>query len=1202
MSRTPADVRHFRECLSAFFSVWETEFQRAFDGFYVYQTGVFMQSCPNSPTAAFFRWLFLEDVKGVLCAFYRQTRTVYLTPISEKKVASFQAFEGATEDQIRTIVSPIGAGSPPAGMLTMFGENLNGCSRLGAFYRDLDAIVSQKNNLLDQHKKMLDAANFSGPDSFAPPEVMSAFCERLLAVGTQRSSALFRDAAKLAVAHYSRLAGLLDKYLQTKKALNGDRPRPVQFDAIESAAAQDAHTAPGMLKEADRLETVSKAGGKRQIKRFTDAQLHALLGNSSGPAEYALAQTDSEDILSAEGGIGSAIQVSLQASQFNLNLSGEAAASGAQGSRILAIAARACAHSQGMAASVGRMIVCANNEVAAEVEDALNRVRQVHERSLFEVRSGRTLDELARSVQAHRQASREQCAEAHEAGTISFTIEYYNADMGGVAGALGGRGLTIDGKGVAEVFQGGKIGASEASRGLRIIPGSSDVVLQEQTPILIRTIARVVLEARQLSFDVFYEDSLLPLADKVPTSSFEENPRQIIPVTVTHPDHLRASPKPQLRDFYWIQRIAGQPDVVELPTEDEAPRAQGDASEDSSSGSQSSSESEENEEDVVAQIRKRRAEQRAKMQNLEEHQRELGRQLQQRLVERFRGGRQKFRKDADATPIPRSYESVEEYPESLPTDETGVVIMRKSKQIFLFIAGHAVPFHPAMVHSVKQAGVVGDKARIRIQFVAPGVVTGKKREEYDQLDLYQDSFFIKEVVLECRESTADQVVQELSQSLVDARAANSRPENHIRGELDIDNRMDPDFRSFLMAREEFHVLPTTHISYMDLSRDRITQPLHMKPQLVKSKTPEGGSLQIHENGLRYVLRTAGGSVIFDIPYKTIKCLYYDKLRGTSNNAYIYVTFRLLTTPKSLISNYSKLSNTVSSTLDEAMLNKPQEGFLFYACFETGMSLAVYSTERDEIEQEKLFAKHMKMANKYITTFMDKLQDTKHDYEKAMSLERDTLFKVSTRARDSVVFEGSVSGNQTFYVYKNGSICSLSTRIQFAVFLADVDLVVFENVHLRMRVPFHLTFIFKDLRMPHKTINSVGFSSMSDLQEYFDSKDIKYYVTSLTMKWPDLYARAFKDASTYSDFLEEGGWAGVFEEDDDEDSSETSEEGSAFVVSESAASDSESEDEESSEFVASEEDEGDRDSKYDSQIYDFSKEESESEEQRRRRRR
>ncbi|EDQ90301.1 uncharacterized protein MONBRDRAFT_24617 [Monosiga brevicollis MX1] len=142
---------------------------------------------------------------------------------------------------------------------------------------------------------------------------------------------------------------------------------------------------------------------------------------------------------------------------------------------------------------------------------------------------------------------------------------------------------------------------------------------------------------------------------------------------------------------------------------------------------------------------------------------------------------------------------------------------------------------------------------------------------------------------------------------------------------------------------------------------------------------------------------------------------------------------------------------------------------------------------------------------------------------------------------------------------------------FVLVLADVERVHFERVSFRTR-NFDIVFIFKDYKRPVHHVGAIPNKHLEMIKQWLDSCEFRYTQGPLTLQWKMI----MKEITTKpQEFLDNGGWSFLDEDDPDQSGEDSEDQESEFEVSEDELDEAEESTEE--EFDDSELELGDEES-------------------------
>lgn len=1160
------NVTMYHDAVHHIFRRWDAYTGPQADNLWLYQTSDFMTASPSSATASLLRLLTGSDTKGVPILFMKKQRTVLFLPINERAQKMLSSFTGKSSENIETEVMLMGKGKPPPGLDRAI-ERLKASKThtLGIMAADISIIENSGNKLMEELRTQV--GNISG---FSMDIDMTELALDILSSIPSVYYNSLRAASQDALSCYGKVYNALEKIFGGGRCL--DSQRKTMLDSVINLACG------GSVEISQKLSVDS---GTRYVQ-LVEQQLLALNKTSKLSGSISLVSTATKNTLDDK--LSATLRKAIHASALGHGIVNElqiVSASGPDAGKLALTNVICTITRNGMTGAVARTVACAHISVADIVQSAFEAVERAHRESLDLLRENTSLSGLAEQLLSARAnfTSTFACKRTN----ISISLAFDTHELGGVCGALTGAGVTTRNQALEALSSSGLaplcLGQDSLSK------KTAEVVITGSTPLFLITAAHVTIADKGISFDILYGDTVLL------TLSHSGDTQHIL----TGPDNMRNSTTACLRGFFMLTKSDEMRADSQVRTNTQHSE--------SSESDESSDEHANNIRDRNIEERRNMRQQRANRQKaLNESQALLGAALKERIEERFRTGRQRFRKEGTPHKLDEAFSSVNDYPPAIGGDDSIIYKMTTSDSLFIMINNRPIPIHPNMIHSIKIAGTnEAGITLIRMQLAAPGVVTGKARENYPHLELHaENNVFLKEILFECTANKAERIVEELTNHLTAFRQKKQNDSNKnvsVQVDMDIDNVMGAAVKNAILESEKLSLFDTKNPRYFCLSGSNLNQPLQIRPNIERQRSKEGGGLHVHENCLLYTYGNPSRLIKIRLLYKQIKTCIFEKLRDSSHIAILYFMFRVPTSIKQLITDLPK------GEYDEAVLIKPQNGITFLCNFETGVRLSSGikpKTDREEVEHERAAAQNMRKANKIYDQFLSHMNDALRAYEEKNPIYAGHLFKVCTRDRNYPSFFASYQGNQTFHIYKNQRLGCMEPKTQFIVAAEDLDLVVFENLNLYRDSTFHMTFHYRDIRRDPVTISSIQSKYIHDLQDWVNAMGIKYYTNPEITKWKDFTAKYYNTSDDYNVFLEGGGWDVFFKSESESSAGEQDDDSDAFEDDDYDDNDDDYEIKGS--VVTSEPDNLQEDDELLSEVIDFDEEENESDHHDYRRRR
>ena len=456
--------------------------------------------------------------------------------------------------------------------------------------------------------------------------------------------------------------------------------------------------------------------------------------------------------------------------------------------------------------------------------------------------------------------------------------------------------------------------------------------------------------------------------------------------------------------------------------------------------------------------------------------------------------------------------------DNLPSQakELKIMVDPKAQSIIIPINGHAVPFHISAYKNGSK-NEEGDYVYLRLNFNSPGQAGGVKKVVEGEIPFEDPSaHFLRSITLRSRDTER---MNEIFKKISDLKKEAVKKEAQQKELQDV-------------------------IVQDKLIEIRNRRPLRLDNVMVRPG-PEGkrlpGSLEIHQNGLRYQSPVSGDSKI-DLLYSNIRHLFFQPC----DHELIVVIHVHLKNP---------IMVGKKKTSDVQLFREASD----MAFDETGNRKRRYRYgDEDELEQEQEERRRRAALNKEFKTFSENIAESSNG-----QLDLDIPFR-------ELGFEGVPFRSNVLCQPTTDCLVQLIDPPFLVVTLQDIELAHLERVSFGLR-QFDLVFIYKDFSKPVTHINSIPMEQLDNVKDWLNEVDIPYYEGPVNLNWPTIMKTVTANAH---EFFEEGGWSFLSTEGEN-----------------GGADGSDSESEAESEFAPSDENPSDED-----QIEEeYSDEEEESEE-------
>lgn len=467
-----------------------------------------------------------------------------------------------------------------------------------------------------------------------------------------------------------------------------------------------------------------------------------------------------------------------------------------------------------------------------------------------------------------------------------------------------------------------------------------------------------------------------------------------------------------------------------------------------------------------------------------EHQRELLEQLNEAAKARLsKSGGERVENRVKKSII--AYKSMKDFPRDNEISDLKIFVDKKNEVVILPIFGVPVPFHISTIKN-PSTSVEGDYLYLRINFHFPGSTLDK-----GQTLPNIEATFLKEVTYRSyalkEQGEVNSPAQNLNDSLMAIKAVQKKFKTRVDEEKELEG----------VVKQDILITSTNKVGPK-------LKDLYIRPNLHQKRI--SGSLEAHVNGFRF---TSIKQDKVDILYNNIKHAIYQPCDG---EMIILLHFNL----KSPI----------------IMNKKKQSDIQFYTEvgeITTDLGKRQHMHDRDDYAAE---AAEREMRNKLklaFKTFCDKVESlTKGDIS----------FEIPMR---ELGFYGVPKKSNVFLVPTPNALVNLTDSDPTVVTLADIELVHFERVSFQLK-NFDMVIIFKDYNAKPMSITAVEMSKLEDIRNWLDRCDIKFTHGNSNLNWPAIMRKIKEDLDN---FFEEGGWAFLEsdaedEEGDDEDDEEDDE--------------------------------------------------------------
>ncbi|KAF2158840.1 hypothetical protein M409DRAFT_30712 [Zasmidium cellare ATCC 36951] len=448
-----------------------------------------------------------------------------------------------------------------------------------------------------------------------------------------------------------------------------------------------------------------------------------------------------------------------------------------------------------------------------------------------------------------------------------------------------------------------------------------------------------------------------------------------------------------------------------------------------------------------------------------------------------------------------------------------IVVDAKANSIILPIMGRPVPFH---IHTIKNAttSTEGGFCYLRINFLSPGQGVGRKDDQPFEDPTAQ---FIRSLTFR---SQSEDRMSNIQTQITDMKKDSVRREQQKK---DMEDVVEQDKLVEMRNRRPYRL-----------------DNIFMRPAMESKRI--GGSVEIHQNGLRY---NHLGNQRIDVLFSNVKHLFFQPCVGEL----IVIIHLHLHNPiiigKKKTKDVQFYREATEMQFDETGNRKRKHRY----------------GDEEEFEAEQEEKRRRAALDKEFKAFAERIADAGKNEGISVDMPFRDLGFNGVPSRSSVVIQPTTD-----------CLVQLTEPPFMVVTLNDIEVVHLERVQFGLK-QFDMVIVFKDFTKPPAHINTIPVEALDGVRDWLDSVDIPFTEGPLNLNWATIMKTVIQDPHT---FFKDGGWSFLSTESDDEDEEEEEEESAFEVSEEDLASDESSDDEsdfdddasaEASDEDVSEEDEG-----------------------------
>lgn len=425
-----------------------------------------------------------------------------------------------------------------------------------------------------------------------------------------------------------------------------------------------------------------------------------------------------------------------------------------------------------------------------------------------------------------------------------------------------------------------------------------------------------------------------------------------------------------------------------------------------------------------------------------------------------------------------------------------VVVDAKNSSIVLPIMGRPVPFH---INTLKNATTSneGDFCFLRINFLSPGQGVGRKDDQPFEDPSAQ---FIRSLTFRSKDTDR---MESIKDQITEMKKAAVRKEQEKKDMEDV------------VEQEKLIEIRNRRPHRLD--------NIYMRPAMESKRI--GGSVEIHQNGLRY---NHLGNQKIDILFNNVKHLFFQPCVGEL----IVIIHVHLVNPiivgKKKTKDIQFYREATEMQFDETGNRKRKHRY----------------GDEEEFEAEQEEKRRRAQLDKEFRNFTEKIADAgKND-----GLSVDMPFR-------DLGFNGVPSRSSVMVQPTTDCLVQLTEPPFMVVTLTDIEIVHLERVQFGLK-NFDMVIVFKDFTRAPAHVNTIPVEALDSVKDWLDSVDIPYSEGPLNLNWATIMKTVIADPH---DFFKEGGWSFLANESDDEDD-EVEEQESDFEASDADLASESSEDE------------------------------------------
>ncbi|KAG5926258.1 global regulator of transcription [Claviceps africana] len=505
-----------------------------------------------------------------------------------------------------------------------------------------------------------------------------------------------------------------------------------------------------------------------------------------------------------------------------------------------------------------------------------------------------------------------------------------------------------------------------------------------------------------------------------------------------------------------------------------------------------------------------------------EHQKELATKKQKEGLARFAeatGGKnglevKKFKRF-------ESYKRDNQFP--LKVKNLEVVVDSRNNTVILPILGRPVPFH---INTIKNASKSdeNDFSFLRINFLSPG--QGVVRKD-DQPFEDASAHFVRSLTFR---SADGERYSEIATQISNMKRDAVKKEQEKK---DMEDVVEQDKLIEIRNR-----------------RPAVLDNVYIRPAMEGKRVP--GKVEIHQNGIRYQSPLNAQHRV-DILFSNVRHLFF---QPCAHELIVIVHIHL---KDPIIVGNKKKTKDVQFYREATDIQFD----------ETGNRKRKYRYgDEDEFEAEQEERRRRAELDRLFQGFAQKIAEAG----------RSEGIEVDMPIRD-LGFHGVPFRSNVFIQPTTDCLMQVVEPPFMVITIEDIEIAHLERVQFGLK-NFDMVFIFKDFSRAPYHINTIPVEFLDQVKDFLDSSDIAYSEGPLNLNWPTIMKTVTADTHQ---FFVDGGWGFLQENSDDENGEEESDEESAFEMDDDELDEASESSEEGSDFGSnvSDDDDDDDDAELDS---------------------